>query len=480
MRATLNRSSRRLTNETNGPAQLAGLFAGLSQALDLAEYRPRGHAQRTAVIGLRLAEALGLNDAATRASLYFALLLKDAGCTSNAARMFEILSSEEISGDSSKPIDWRSVTWESVAAAATDAGAGEAWWRRMLGGLGGGLPGGKAKPKNRQRELRRIRSERGAAIAVELGLPVDTVAAIRHIEEEWTGGGAPDGLAGPAIPLLARIVNVAQTLEILTHQKGARGAADAVGARAGHALDPDIATLGARLIQGYDLLDEMAEAPKFLLRHAPADPVDCPLDHRVNEICRAFAGVVDAKSPFTSRHSLGVADAAVAIGRGLGLAAEELQALERGGWLHDIGKLAVPSEIIEKPGRLTNTEWKVVQEHPRIGEEILARIPGFGKIAELAGTHHERLDGSGYYRGLDAAAQSLRIRIMAVADAFDALAADRPYRAGLPLDQVYQLLREEPLDADCVAALEASRQPDASPNGDLRRLRESVDDSRSV
>ena len=133
--------------------------------------------------------------------------------------------------------------------------------------------------------------------------------------------------------------------------------------------------------------------------------------------------------------------------------------LRRAGLLHDIGKLAVSSRILDKPGRLTEEEFAAMREHTRFTLRILERVQCFRHLAGIAASHHERLDGSGYHRGLAAFDLPRPARILAVADVFDALTADRPYRAAMPLDRAPSIVREEAGTGLCpaaVAGLEAS------------------------
>jgi HD-GYP domain-containing protein (c-di-GMP phosphodiesterase class II) len=166
-------------------------------------------------------------------------------------------------------------------------------------------------------------------------------------------------------------------------------------------------------------------------------------NQRLDNIAAAFASVIDAKSPYTFHHSERVADFATAIGRRLGLDPGAIVRLRRAGLLHDIGKLSVPNRILDKPGKLTPREWEVVLLHPYYTYQILERVPVFGELAFDASADHERLDGRGCYRNLQAAQLSAAARILAVADQLDALSADRPYRARLPRDQVSSILREQ-------------------------------------
>jgi putative nucleotidyltransferase with HDIG domain len=180
----------------------------------------------------------------------------------------------------------------------------------------------------------------------------------------------------------------------------------------------------------------------------------------LDNICEAFAEIIDSKSPFTYRHSNGVATAALEIAQWFGMNEREMMSIRRAALLHDLGKLSVSNAILEKPDKLTNPEWTVVKKHPYYTLEILRRIPAFDEFSDDAAAHHERLDGSGYWRGWTADQLSLRARILAVADIFDALAAKRPYRDSLPLETVFGILRKDAntsLDAGCVDALISSK-----------------------
>ena len=156
----------------------------------------------------------------------------------------------------------------------------------------------------------------------------------------------------------------------------------------------------------------------------------------------ALARAVDTKSPWTAGHSERVTECALKIGEKMGLGAQEIDLLERGGLLHDIGKIGVPGMILDKPGKLTPEEFAVIRSHPGKGVRILEPIPAFQEIIPLVSQHHEKFDGSGYPRGLSGEAISLGARILAVADVYDALSADRPYRPAFPLDKVLAIIEE--------------------------------------
>jgi HD-GYP domain-containing protein (c-di-GMP phosphodiesterase class II) len=196
------------------------------------------------------------------------------------------------------------------------------------------------------------------------------------------------------------------------------------------------------------------KAARALLASVAMAPADGD-HHQLDAIAEAFAAVIDAKSPYTHDHSQRVSRLAVSIGKRLGVKGRALVRLRRAALLHDIGKLGVPNRILDKRGSLTPAEWKVVHRHPQFTFEILDRVPMFREFAYDASCHHERLDGSGYFRQLAGRAISQTARILAVADVVDALAAPRPYRAGLPAGQIVKMLHAErgrTLCADCVDA----------------------------
>lgn len=176
----------------------------------------------------------------------------------------------------------------------------------------------------------------------------------------------------------------------------------------------------------------------------------------IDEVCEAFAHIIDAKSAFTGTHSTRVTEYSLKIADLFCFDEERKTTLRRAALLHDIGKLGVPNSILDKPGELTREEFATIRRHPRYTLEILSPIKGFGRIAEIACAHHERLDGTGYWRGLDATTLDMDMRIIAAADVFDALSASRPYRRALPLTEVFEIVDKTAcnhLDPDCVDAL---------------------------
>jgi putative nucleotidyltransferase with HDIG domain len=417
---------------------LSEVLGALSYALDLTEGEPPGHAVRTTAIGMRLAEQIGLPEE-DRSALFYALLLKDAGCSSNASRLSSLFAADDHQTKRAmKVTDWsRSgslalYTWRAVA------------------------PGGGPLAKARQmrhitaenevtRELIGTRCEHGAAIARMLELPEDTAEAIRALDEHWDGAGQPLGLRGEEIPLFARILCLAQTVEVFVRTVGLRGSLGMAIKRRGRWFDPALvdALLSVRDDRAFwDPLEDAGAVPP-VAAWEPAERVLTAGDDRLDRVADAFAHVIDAKSPYTARHSAEVARWAVATGDVLGMGEEELRDLRRAGLLHDIGKLAVSSRILDKPGRLEPAEMAAIRAHPRYTHQILERVACLRGIVEAAASHHERLDGTGYHRGLGALDLSRPARILAVADIYEALTADRPYREAMPREQAVAIVREQ-------------------------------------
>ena len=431
-----------------GQIALSQVIAGLSYALDVTEGEPAGHAVRTCAIALRLGDALAL-DPRSRSNLYYAALLKDAGCSANSARMAALFATDDHAAKhSSKRVDWagrmQALVWSLRTVAPT------ATTRERIGVLRAIKAEGKVT-----QALMRARCDRGAEIAYLLGLEADTAEAIRALDEHWDGYGQPAGLRGDEIPLLGRIVCLAQTVEIFHADGGVAAALAVARRRKGRWFDPAVV----------EALDAIGDDRDFWASLAGGDPLGWkPVerlmsadDERLDEIAQAFAGVIDAKSPWTYRHSDRACVILTSLATELGSAPAALGDLRRAALLHDIGKLAVSNRILDKPGRLTAAEVTKVRRHPLVTELILGRVPGFERLAALAAAHHERLDGGGYPHHMGAAELTLPMRMLAVADVYEALTSPRPYRAAMSSREALAIIRAdvpERLDGEVFAALE--------------------------
>lgn len=421
------------------------VLSALSFALDIVEGQPEGHIVRSCYIGTVIGERIGL-DKVRRSALFYALLLKDAGCSSNASRMSALFDADDSEVKKKvKTVDWTSFPQAALYAARAVSPQGS-FWNRVQRFLNVG-----AKGQNASRQLIQIRCERGAEITRMIGFPEETAHAVRNLDEHWDGAGHPDGLEGEEIPLLARICGLAQTAEVFYSEYGPVRAEEVVKARRKKWFDPDLVDVLLDEARKGNIWDNLGspDLTRTLSNMEPADKTLLATPERLDLVARAFARIIDAKSPFTYEHSEGVANVAVAMSRRMGLEGEELRDQMRAGLLHDIGKLGVSSRILDKPGSLTEEEFARIKEHPGLSREILCRVAPFENIVERCANHHEKLDGSGYPRGLTADDLDLPTRILTVADIFDALSKDRPYRSGMPLEKIIAILDEESGDKLC-------------------------------
>ena len=431
---------------------LAQLIGALSYALDITEGQPPGHCVRCCLIGMRIGRAIRLPEKALW-ELYYTLLLKDVGCSSNAARICELYMTDDISFK--RDFKWVDGSFPQVV-------------RFVLGhtGLGAGLIdkfkvllSSMRTREEAAQELVTTRCQRGASIARRLRFHERVAQGIHSLDEQWNGKGRPDHLLGDAIPIYSRIALLAQVVDVFHTSGGVASALEEAQARRGTWFDPRLvdalAALGPdddlwAMLKAPDLSDYVfAVEPALQLIHVDEDYLDA--------VAAAFGEIVDSKSPYTAGHSGRVALYADLIAAELGLDAERRRWLYRGALLHDVGKLGVSNAILDKPGKLDAAEWDAVKKHAVFTEEILSRIPQFSELAVVSAAHHERLDGKGYPRGVPAEQIALETRIIPTADIFDAITAERPYRAAVPLEKTLDIMRDtvgSALDPACFKALE--------------------------
>ncbi len=455
-----------LPSAESAAPSLPELLSALSFALDLTEGAVPGHALRSCLLGMRLGMELGFSPIAL-ADLYHALLLKDVGCSSNAARMCQILGGGDDRAVKSgiKLEDWTRpdkprlstlrLLWNNVSPEENPM--------RRLGRI---VRVGFTQHANNE-EMIQLRCDRGASIVRKIGMSEQTALAVRSLDEHWDGSGYPQRLKGAAISPLARVMAVAQHLDVFSVEQGAVQCMLVLRQRSGRWFDPEVvraaeslhkraALWKQRSANGVQASSDPAKAVRAaVIALSPEENNRLSVSH-LDLICEAFAEVVDAKSHFTFRHSMGVTEVARNMGNAMGLKPERMQLLNRAALLHDLGKLRVPNSILDKSGKLDDAEWAVIQQHPGLTRVILSRVKGFEELAEVAGAHHEKLDGTGYPKRLTAGRLSLEARILGIADIYGALTECRPYRSGFsPAEASRMMERDVPgkLDADCFAAL---------------------------
>jgi len=379
--------------------RLFDFLSSLSGALDLMSPEVVGHHKRVAYLAARLGKMLGATRA-ERTELFMAALLHDVGGFSRQSRL-------------------------AALSFETDGGRHAELGYRLL----------RTNP-----------------------LLESAALIVRH---HHTPHASFSSLDEPARKLfLASVLNLADRVDVLTFRQEKINPAwvmERLRTRSGGHFDPKV----------MEALDTLAGGSAFWEPLRSANPTEALCADteqfqargmsraQLMQASTAFSQIIDFRSRFTATHSRGVSESAVCLSEKAGMPPADQTAMRLAGDLHDLGKLAVPTEIIDKPGPLDEAEKAVMRRHPELSEAILASVPGLGKVTAWASQHHEQPGGQGYPHHISGAALPLGSRIMNVADVFTALREDRPYRAGLNNGQVLGILqkmaKEEALDPEIVA-----------------------------
>jgi HD-GYP domain-containing protein (c-di-GMP phosphodiesterase class II) len=426
------------------------LLMALSLATDLGFGQPAEHMVRSARLGMRLGERLGLDDA-DLAVLYDVSILTYVGCP--------------VYGDESAALFGDDIDFRSRAVQVDLAGFSAMMFMLRRAGAG-------TSPANRVVQATRLMASGGNAVvqqmanhcsaagvfADRLGLDADVRAGIEQAYARWDGKGVPADLEGDALSLAARVSHVAEACEVVQRLGGLDQALDMVQARSGTHFDPAIVAAVRTDPSGlFDGIDVEA-VDEFLA----AEPVARPMLTE-DELDRALAAIgdfSDLRTPFFAGHGRGTAalvDAAAAM---LGLAPDEATLVRRAALVHDLGRFGVPGSVWAKPGPLGATDQERMRLHVYYVERIFQRPEPLRRIGLLAATHHERMDGSGYHRGIGGTMLSTPARLLAAAEAYHAMTQPRPYRdARTPEDAARELRAEVDagrLDGDAVDAVLAA------------------------
>ena len=428
----------------------AELLAAFSHALDLTEGQPEGHCIRACWIGAQIGRAIGLTEAEL-GELYYTVLLKDLGCSSNAARICELYEADDLAFK-------RGYKTVGTSLAATlhfvfsRTARGKPLLRRAKA-IGNILANGSRIVD----EVIQSRCTRGADIARDLRFPAAVCDGIYRLDEHWDGSGRPGRLRGDAIPLYARIALLAQVIDVFHSHAGPDAAIGEARRRSGSWFDPALVAAFERIADDRfwtTLLSPLL--PIQVVALAPADDELAVDDDYLDAIVAAFGQVIDAKSPFTSGHSSRVAELAHEIALASGFDPARARLLRRAAFLHDVGKLGVSSAILEKPAALDEREWVEMRGHAEHTRAILGRIGALSALADIAAAHHERLDGQGYPKALHDDQIARETRIITVCDFYDALTADRPYRAAMPVEEALKIMDQSvgiAIDRECFDVL---------------------------
>jgi HD-GYP domain-containing protein (c-di-GMP phosphodiesterase class II) len=427
--------------------RLTELLMAISLATDLVAGQPMGLTLRASYLSASLAREVGCSSDEARNALQVSLLYF-LGCTADAAETAAMTGGDEQAFNAAMAPAFMGSNREILDAFIRAIGAGHPLASRLRM-----LARAFADPGAPARSLA-SHCEVASMLARRVGLGDPVTAALGHAYERWDGKGHPAGLRGDAIPLEVRIAIVAcdgDLFDRLGDDPIAR-----LRSRSGKAYDPAVvdafARVGLSALRSYDAADGW----DAVLECEPRPQAVIPQSDLEN-VLTVLADFVDLKSPWTRSHSRSVAALSDAAGIHIGLNGDEQRTLCRAALVHDIGRVGVPNGIWDKPGPLTTEEWERVRLHPYITHRVLSRCQALSPLADLAASHHERLDGSGYHRGIGAERLSISARILAAADVFEAVCADRPYRPAMSRADAVELLEEEAragrLDVDAVACV---------------------------
>lgn len=429
--------------------RLAELVATLSYAADLGLGQPMEHCMRQTAIALRLADLVGTQPVEREATYYLGMLV-NAHCHADATEQaqwfgddltFKADGFETLGMNTAQMIGMLLRRIGSHGSAADRA-------KRFATFPVAGYP--------QMISFLDTHTALGAQFARRIGFDESVATAIRQAYEQWDGKGHPNQLSGQQICLPARLVQLAAPVEIFVRRHGIEAAVAMARKNSGKLFDPGL--VDALCAHADELLSGLDDAGTWdAILAAEPGLARWIRDADLDSVLEAMGDLVDLKSPYLAGHSRGVANLAAEAARQAGLDEEQVITVRRAGLIHDLGRMGVPNTVWDKPRRLTEPEQERVRLHPYLTERMLARVPSLGRVREIAARHHERLDGSGYPRGLTSASLTPADRILAAADVYHALTEPRPHRAALEADDaaegVRRQVREGLLDGDAVTAV---------------------------
>jgi HD-GYP domain-containing protein (c-di-GMP phosphodiesterase class II) len=423
--------TRTLRNPGKG-LRRAELLAAISLAIDLGLGQPMEHMLRSSLVATRIAERMGL-DAQQRATVYYANLVGWIGCHAD---------SHELSGLFGDDIAFRADTYDVDMA-------GVPFLRLMLNHVGRGMPAWERgvrsaafvlTARNQVAKLINSHCSSAGVLSDRIGLDPQVSEALSYIFERWDGRGMPNGARGEDIPLEIRIVRLADVVEVHLRTGGIERAVDVVRSRRGTQFSPEVADVFAQ--NAADIVDGLLEIDVWTatLEQAP-DRGRTLVGDEIDELLRAMADFVDLKCPSSPGYSRGVADLAAAAAQMRRLPDADVMRLYRAGLVHGLGKLGVSNHIWEKKGPLTTAETERMRMYPYLTGRILSRVEGLESVVSLATKHEERIDGSGFPRGLAGAELTAQDRLLAAAVAYQQFREDQPQRTALGPDDIASELR---------------------------------------
>ena len=414
-------------------ARRAEVLAALSIAIDLGLGLPMEHVLRSSLIASMLADELGLDDEES-ATVYYTNLVLWIGCHAD---------SHEFSHWFGDDLAFRAGTYEYDWS-------GLPYFRYVMSHIGSGQPAHRRAqlvlammltPRARMAALIHSHCLSAGLMAGRIGLDPAVGDAVGCAFERWDGAGLPARRIGTDIPLATRIVQLSETCEVHLQRHGTSGALAMARARSGKQFDPDLVDA---LLRCRDRLDALPDDDVWERALELAPDHDLMLrGGELDALLAAIGDFADLKCPFTVGHSRGVAALTDAAARNVGLAAVDVDRARRAAYVHDVGRMGVPNTVWEKSGALTASDRERARLYPYFTGRVLNRVRGLEAETAIAEAHRERLDGSGYPRGLRGPALPMTQRVLSAADSYRTSLELRPHRPGLAAVEAARRLREE-------------------------------------
>lgn len=430
----------------------AAFISALSVATDLAIGQPLGFALKSCVLAVRLTRELGGNDGLRR-EVYHQALLRYIGCNADTYLM-SALFGDEIAFrrefaliDMGQDREVLGVVLQAMRRVSEGQGI-PALMLSMLKGL--------TRARSVSAPVLAGHCEVAGRIVERLGFDTAIISNVGQLYERWDGKGLPNHLKGEAVAEAVRIVTLAQDVIVLGEHFGPGRTLEIIKKRRGGAYEPRLVDT---LVEAAEKLlaiyaENVSVADVLALEPAPHYSFD---DTAIDEACLAAADFADMRLPFTIGHSRAVAKLSEAAARRLSLPDRDIAALRRAALVHDLGELSIPASVLMQGSNFSAHDEELVRLHPYYTERILTLANVLPEVAAIASQHHERLDGSGYHRGLGGAGVSMASRILAAAEFYQTLIEQRPHRPALSAKDAAARLKQAALkgqfDTDAAAAV---------------------------
>jgi HD-GYP domain-containing protein (c-di-GMP phosphodiesterase class II) len=432
----------------------AEVLAALSISIDLGLGLPMEHVLRSSLLASMLCDQLEL-DQQQRETVYYTNLVLWIGCHADSHEFSRWFGDDLAMRAGSYELDWAGLPYLNYLIKHVGSGRPAAARTRLLLTL-------LLTPRARMSALIHSHCLSAGLMAERVGLDAQVRQAVEAGFERWDGGGLPAGRKGAEIPLATRVVQLAETCEVHQRNHGTSGALAMARQRSGSQFDPELVEV---LLRCRDRLNALPDQDVWARALELAPDRDLVLDGpELDSLLAAIGDFADLKCPFTVGHARAVAELAGAAATRVGLSPADADRVRRAGLVHDLGRMGVPNSVWEKSAPLSDSDRERIRLYPYLTGRILNRVAGLSAEAAIAEAHRERLDGSGYPRGLSGSALPMTQRVLAAADSYQGSLELRPHRPALTAAQAAGWLRDEatagrldPAAVDAVLAVAGHR-----------------------